>query len=347
MKKSITLLVLFVFSFNAYSDTGDTFNTYYSTLDTLESLAAANEIGGFKKAVFVTENTFLKGRMNYESLNSNYIQLAIIASAWAKNNHMLNYNEVDSMQILLNRSIFQVMKDTVKVQTSKQLLTFLPYSYNFDDYDGKKDWKSTFVYTLLKTHQGNCHSLPYLYKIIADELGVKCWLALAPNHMYIKNYSKRDGWFNTELTSGDFPIDAWLTTTGYITLTAIQSGLYCDTLSNQQSIALCAIDLAKAYEKETKNYYDGFILQCCDLVLKYHAVNPQALLLKAETLKRIYQLQNKESNSDAKSTYNNMEKLYVRLYDLGYREMPDKMYKEWLRSLQTQKDKYQNKRVSK
>jgi hypothetical protein len=163
--------------------------------------------------------------------------------------------------------------------------------------------------------------------------------------MYIKNYGKRDGWFNTELTSGDFPIDAWLTTTGYISLTAIQSGLYCDTLSNQQSIALCAIDLAKAYEKETKNYFDGFILQCCALVLKYHSVNPQALLLKAETFKRVYQKQQKDGNDEAKETYDKMEKLYVQLYDLGYREMPEKMYKDWLQSLQTQKKKYTNSKI--
>ncbi|PSK90873.1 hypothetical protein [Taibaiella chishuiensis] len=345
--KGIWLIILLLSCFDSRSEDRTRFSKYQSALDSIVFLTKENYRGAFKKAIFMVESTYLNDKLDYEVLNKKYIQLAAMASAWGNANRLQNYTQADSVEIIKNRSIFQLIKDTVKIQMEKDLIASLPYQYNFDDYDGKKDWSNTFVYTLLKTGKGNCHSLPYLYKILADELGAKCWLALAPNHMYIKNYSKRDGWYNTELTSGDFPIDAWLTTTGYISLTAIQNGLYCDTLSNQQSIALCAIDLAKAYEKETKNYYDGFILQCCDLVLKYHSVNPQALLLKAETLKRIYQLQDKEGDREAKSTYNDMEKLYVSLYDLGYREMPEKMYKDWLRSLQTQKSMYSNRNIKK
>ncbi|WP_343669072.1 hypothetical protein [Chitinophaga sp.] len=61
-----------------------------------------------------------------------------------------------------------------------------------------------------------------------------------------------------------------------------------DTLSNQQNIALCVSDLAKGYEQQSHNYYDGFILKCCDLALSYYPLNVQAILLNAETIKRIY-----------------------------------------------------------
>jgi uncharacterized Ntn-hydrolase superfamily protein len=321
-------------------------DAYENTLGNIERLLISNESGSFKKAVYLVENVYLKDALDERAMDSAYYHLSSLARAWAASNHIVDYNSSDSGQMVLNRAIFQVIKDTLKVQTGDKMLYFLPFEYNFDDYNGKKDWSSTFVSTLLATHEGNCHSLPYLYKIIADEIGAKCWLALAPNHMYIKNRSVRDGWFNTELTSGDFPIDAWLTTTGYISLQAIQNGLYCDTLSNQQSIALCVLDLAKAYEKETANYSDGFILRCCDLVLKYHPVNVQALLLKAETLKRQYQEKHKLHQENTED-YAVMEQLYIRLYDMGYREMPDKMYREWLLSLKDQKDKYSNKKVSK
>lgn len=343
MKKTLLLLIWMLYGNNVMSKTADRLVDYKTALDSLSQLARSNLPKTFKKAVFITERMF-KGDsvIKYDEMNLAFARLSFIAAEWAESNHLKEYNAVDSTEMVLNRAVFQVLKDTIKLQSDDGLITLLPFRYNFDDFDGKKSWENTFVYTLLKTHRGNCHSLPYLYKIIADELGVKCWLALAPNHIYIKNYSKRDGWYNTELTSGDFPIDAWLTTTGYISLTAIQNGLYCDTLSNQQSIALCAIDLAKAYEKETKNYYDGFILQCCDLVLKYHSINPQALLLKAETLKRIYQYEKNANISKTKDTYNEMEALYVHLYDLGYREMPEKMYKDWLQSLQTQRSQYSN-----
>ena len=84
----------------------------------------------------------------------------------------------------------------------------MPYSYDFDDPFGHKDWDNMFVSKLLNTGKGNCHSLPYLYKIIAEELGISAHLALAPNHIYIKHKNEKDGWYNTELTSGIFPIDA-------------------------------------------------------------------------------------------------------------------------------------------
>ncbi len=344
MKRLLFVLIGIAYSFRSLAGTQERLNEYRVALDSLSQLAFSNQPKTFKRAVFFTENVFAGDVVKYDQMNIAFERLGFLALTWASSNRLRDYKEIDSSETLLNRGIFQVLKDTVKILVENQLITLLPFRYNFDDYDGKKDWQNTFVYTLLKTHQGNCHSLPYLYKILADELGVKCWLALAPNHMYVKNYCKQDGWYNTELTSGDFPIDAWLTTTSYITLTAIQTGLYCDTLSNQQSIALCAIDLAKAYEKETKNYSDGFILSCCDLVLKYHPVNPQALLLKAETLKRQYEVKQK-ANQESKTDFEEMEKLYVQLYDLGYREMPEKMYKEWLQSLKTQKDKYTNKKI--
>lgn len=248
--------------------------------------------------------------------------------------------------MLNNLAIYTILKDTVTVSKGNgQQYYHLPFTYDFTDFFGREQWSNMFVSKLLISQQGNCHSLPYLYKILADELGATCWLSLAPNHMYIKNRCSKIGWYNTELTSGEFPIDAWITTSGYIPLKAIQTGLYMDTLSNQQAIALCVLDLAKGYEFQTKNYYDGFILNCCDLVLQYHPVNSQALLLKAETLKRVYEKQLSDKDSNAKETYNSMESLYVKLFDLGYREMPAKMYMEWLMSVTKQSNKYTNKQL--
>jgi len=343
--KGVTIFLLIAFYSCRCSGKGN--EVYQSAFDSLKYLVEVNQPRSFKKAVFIVENTYLKGTIDYNDLSRTYDLLSDLALSWSKNNHIENYEAADADQMVLNRAIFQVIKDTIRVQTDKNLVIFLPFEYNFDDYNGKQNWANTFVSTLLTIHKGNCHSLPYLYKIISDEIGAKCWLALAPNHMYIKNRSSRDGWFNTELTSGDFPIDAWLTATGYIPLKSIQSGLYCDTLSNQQSIALCVLDLAKAYEKETGNYYDGFMLQCCDLVLQYHPVNVQALLLQVETLKRVYEKQAKDGDDAAKDTYTRMEQLYLHLYDMGYREMPDTMYWEWLMTLKDQKDKYSNRKVLK
>jgi hypothetical protein len=163
--------------------------------------------------------------------------------------------------------------------------------------------------------------------------------------MYIKNRCKKDGWYNTELTSGTFPVDAWIITSGYVPVDAVKSGIYMDTLSNQQSIALCVLDLAKGYEHQTHNYDDGFIIKCCNLSLQYFPLNVQAILLKAETLKRVYEKQAAAKPGEAKETYDQMQALYIKLLDLGYQEMPDKMYQKWLQSIQKEKVKYNNTKI--
>lgn len=274
-------------------------------------------------------------------------ELVTLAELWMQDNSLRNYRYADSIDLLKNYAIYTVLKTGIELisEDSTRKFTTVPFVYDFEDFDGKKDWTKNFVSKLLYTYSGNCHSLPFLYKILADEMNALCWLSLAPNHIYIRNRAKSIGWYNTELTSGQFPIDAWITASGYIPVAAVQSGLYMDTLSNQQAIALCVLDLAKGYERQTQNYSDGFILKCCELVLKYHSVNPQALLLKAETLKKIYEKEVINRSSSAAATYSQMEKVYIGLYNLGYREMPQKMYLEWLKSMQAHQKKYGNGRV--
>jgi len=317
---------------------------YELCLDSLEILLQRN--GSFKKAVFLSENCFLENQMQYEHFDNHISQLVGIIELLQQANPLRGYHFNDSINFEKNLSVFKFLKDTVRISDQLQnTYKLLPYGYSFNDFFGRENWSNMFVTKLLSTHEGNCHSLPYLYKILVDELGATCWISLAPNHIYVKNRCKKIGWYNTELTSGTFPIDAWIATSGYVPLQAIQNGIYMDTLSNRQAIALCVLDLAKGYEFQARNYDDGFILQCCDLVLQYHAVNVQAMLLKAETLKRIYEKQAKEKDVVAGDTYQQMEQLYVGLFDLGYREMPEQMYQQWLQSVIKQQEKYSNQQL--
>jgi hypothetical protein len=269
----------------------------------------------------------------------------LIIQAWSIFNPIKNYKQSDSANFQHNFAIYHFLRDTTKLDYQNTEYLHLPYTYDFEDFFGRIDWSTMFVTKLIMTNRGNCHSLPYLYKILADELGATCWLSLAPNHMYIKNRCQKTGWYNTELTSGDFPTDAWILTSGYIPVDAVRSGIYMDTLSNQQAIAQCVLDLAKGYEFQTKSYEDGFILKCCDLTLKYHPLNVQALLLKAETLKKIYEKHGNVVLEIGTLIFDEMEKLYTKLFELGYREMPDKMYMQWLSSIKKERNKYTNKQL--
>ena len=338
------LILLIIISGNRLLGQDSSIQVYQHALRELEQLATNPYKGSFKRAVFITENAYNRNRLSETEFNNNILLLTTLATGFAQANRIPDYRYEDSVNLINNFALYKLLKDTITLQLSngKSLLT-RSYAYDFNDFFGRSDWNNMSVTKLLATHSGNCHSLPYLYKILADEIGTACWLSLAPNHIYIKNRCKRYGWYNTELTSGSFPIDAWIMGSGYIPLEAIQNGIYMDTLSNQQSIALCMLDLAKGYEQQTRDYDDGFIIKCCDLSLSYFPLNVQAMLLKAETLKRIYTGRKTKNMSDAKDIYAQMEGVYVQLVSLGYREMPAKMYRDWLKEVN--KEKYSNQRL--
>lgn len=265
-----------------------------------------------------------------------------------------DYTKKDRENLETWFSIFKVFSDTVSILTQEGILiNWMPFTYDFDDIFGKSEWSKMFVTKLMGTKKGNCHSLPYLYKIICDELKVPCHLALAPNHVYIKHRAEKGGWFNTELTSATFPIDAWLMASGYISLEAVQKGIFLDTLSEKESIALCVLDLAQGYNHKYPDNDGKFVIECCDLALKHFPDYVNAILLKAET--RLKQLQNMQKEMkyaylkevtvmpEGKAKWDEMNSQYMQLYKLGYRQMPEQMYVEWLTSLKTEKEKYSNK----
>lgn len=345
MKISLIVWSVLLLSFAMKGQNVDLVKARYETcMDSLKRIVVMD--GSFKQAVFMTENCFLDNEMQYGSFNKHISELAAIIILRQKANPLLEYRYSDSDNVGKNLSIFKFLKDTTKIVSPAQKMYYLlPYTYDFEDFFGQQHWENMFITKLLSTHKGNCHSLPYLYKILADEVGATCWLALAPNHTYVSNRCMKFGWYNTELTSGDFPIDSWIMGSGYIPVDAIKNGIYMDTLSNQQSLALCLLDLAKGYEHKTTDYYDGFMLRCCDFSLKYFPRNVQAMLLKAETLKRVYLRQAKVKDKSSSETFREMENLYVDLFNLGYREMPEKMYMSWLQSVIKERDKYSNRQV--
>ncbi len=249
------------------------------------------------------------------------------------------------------------MMDTIPIQLdSNRIVKFPPFSYDFTDVFGHKNWSNMFVTKLLDTKKGNCHSLPYLYKILADEIGAKAYIAVAPNHFYIKHHSKANGWYNTELTSGIFPIDAWLMASGYIHLDAIVNKLYMEALNDKQSVALCMIDLAKGYQRKFGKSADNeFILKCCNAALKHYPNYINALILKAETKKKLFEGLMQKNYAEypadifqipeAKQLFTEMTQLYAKIHQLGYRKMPEKMYLNWLVSLKKERNKYENKNI--
>ena len=333
--KLLILALLFSIHVQAQElqDTSNIDISYQGAFNELNDMLTGNNPVDFKRAVFITENAYMDDILDYDDfLNTinNYTSLAKLAIK----SRDLQYDGKDKEKISIYAVVFSIMQDTTKIMYDSLILAHPPFTYDFDDCFGKGNWEKMFLTKLLETQKGNCHSLPILYKILVEELGEKAYLSLAPNHLYIKLQSKKLGWYNTELTSGIFPIDAWLMASGYIHLAAIQNGIYMDTLSQKQSIALCMVDLAQGYQRKF-NTSDEFVLNCCNTALEYYPNFINALLLKAETL-----LQSDEKDLQ------DLKILYQKIHNLGFRKMPEKMYLEWLVSLKEEKAKYQNKKIN-
>ena len=338
-----TIIILFLF-FSKFCATAQNFEKqeklFEQSFALLNSMLVDENNYSFKKAVFSVENAYLDDKLDTLKINSKLKTLKSLSYSILQSK-TLEYSERDKEVVNKRASIFAIMCDTIPINFNGKILKYEPFGYDFTDVFGHKTQESLFVSKLLETRKGNCHSLPYLYKILAEEIGIEANLALAPNHVYIKHRSIKDGWYNTELTSGIFPIDAWIMASGFVHIDAISNGVYMKALNNKESIALVMIDLAQCYQdKFPKN--DGiFVLKCCETAIKEYPLFATALILRAETHKT--QMKKEQNQEKANAQLLDLEKEYAFIHKIGYRNMPEDMYLNWLVTLKTERKKYENK----
>lgn len=329
---------------------------FEESFETLNEMLEDSTKYNFKNAVFSVENAYNYGTLDTVYINQELTTRYVLIMMLLKS-RKLDYHQKDSINVNKYASLFTIMNDTIPIKFKKdEDFIYIPYRYDFDDPFGHEDWNNMSVSKLLQTGKGNCHSLPYLYKILAEEIGIDAHLALAPNHVYIKHRSEKDGWYNTELTSGIFPIDAWIMASGYVHIDAIRNGMYMKALNDKETIALCLIDLAQAYEKRFPYHNGDFVLKCSELALKQYPQFSNALLMNIEAKRRQIEtfLRKKRAEfptdiakyPETVQLFKEIEEQIVNIHNLGYRKMPEEMYLDWLVSLKEEKEKYANKKIN-
>lgn len=347
MNRIVLFLLFTSVALSSLAQKADTKSNYQNAFDELHQMLRGDIPVSFKRAVFVTENAYLDNKARYEDFSIEIDKLARLTKALVAADG-LNYSEKDRQQVLLAASVFRVMKDTLfgVSNDNRRILIKNPYMYDMEDFWGERDWTKMFVIKLLTTQTGNCHSLPLLYKILADEFGAKAWLAVAPSHTYIKQWNDKTGWYNTELTTGQFPYDKDIKLNSYIPTEAIVDGVFMDTLSNQENIAYIITDLAKGYVKKLGYEDITTPISWLESALEYYPDYVNALILKAELQKKQYEalmfeegisdFSKSKSDQSMKSKLAELEQSYLKIHKLGYRRMPKEMYLNWL--FRVQKD---------
>lgn len=98
--------------------------------------------------------------------------------------------------------------------------------------------------TYVRTRKGNCVSMPTLFLIVADRMGLKVGLGAAPLHLLVRYTDPAGADHNLEATSGghEAPTE-WYRQQLPMTDRAIESGLYMRTLSQRETVAAMALSV--------------------------------------------------------------------------------------------------------
>lgn len=256
-----------------------------------------------------------------------------------------------------NYMLFQFFSQTLQLKSNK--IKHTAFKYDFEDYMGEKNWSKMFVLKLLETKTGQCHSMPILYLILAEQIGAEAFLSFSPNHSFIKFRDDNDKWFNIELTNGMFAANSFLINSGYIKAEALQNDIYLQNLSKPQLLSEFYVDLANGYVH--KFGYDDFVKQIGDKALQLYPKNVNAQMIVANysnvsflhacskigiDFKDKKQLQKIKNFPNVLAFLNEANWQSKKMDDLGYTEMPAEAYEKWLSSLKEAKQKQDSEKMS-
>lgn len=315
--------------------------SFYAARDEINDMLCGKRPMSLKRAVFLCENAYFDNRMSYDRFNAEIQNLKKICLLKLK-------EEGASLQdnMVKNLMIFRVITDEVCVKEpgTEKILTHYPMKYDFEDFYAREDASKYMVSKLLIQNTGQCHSLPLLYLILAEELGAKAHLSFSPNHSFIKIQDNQGDWHSLELTRGAIATDDFYMGSGFIRSEALRNKLYLQPLSVKELIAHSLNDLSMYYVN--KYGYDEFVKQNADSVLSHFPTNLSAMqtISNYNTSIALYVLRqcNVPSPDDlpqypqANALYRQMLEGYEKLDNLGYAEMPKEAYKEWLESLEVE-----------
>ncbi|MBX3101001.1 MAG: hypothetical protein KF690_00675 [Bacteroidetes bacterium] len=220
-------------------------------------------------------------------------------------------------------------------------------TYDFFDPMGEKDMSKGDVNKLLKTRTGQCHSLPLLYKLVANELGAECWMSYIPNHSLVQ-IKDSIGYRRVylELTNHRVLTDKNLLETGYVPVEGLHSGIYGRAVDDREVIAECLADLLVVNARKLGDYV--FEEKCADYILSQYPRHLRGMMFKAGALTfRLRQAaaKYKYPPPNELSKYPEPYKIYLereavanRMEELGYAPYSKQAYAEWTNTLK----KYQS-----
>lgn len=160
---------------------------------------------------------------------------------------------------------------------------FRPFRYDLEDPFGN-NIRNKLLSTYLATRKGNCVSMPILFAIVSQKVGLEATLSIAPLHVFARVKTDEGTWFNVEATSFGTKTDSRYRTDFNITPRAVESGIYLRTLSRRQSLGVL---LGTLMEHFSKTGQDKQRMAVADIVLQLDSKNVTAMLHKGSACSRL------------------------------------------------------------
>lgn len=159
-----------------------------------------------------------------------------------------------------------------------------PFAYDLADPYGQ-NLRSKLISTYLTTRLGNCVSMPILFLILADRLGVNVALSTAPLHVFLKFTDAVGNVTNLEATSGALPArDQWYREKLPMTDQAVASGLYLQTLTRKEGVALMATTVME-HLMDQERYQDA--IEIADVILAHSPLDAQTMVRRGSAFARL------------------------------------------------------------
>jgi regulator of sirC expression with transglutaminase-like and TPR domain len=164
-----------------------------------------------------------------------------------------------------------------------------PYAYDMSDPLGTKI-STKLLSNYLRSRRGNCISMPILFLIVADRLGIAgTALATAPAHDFVRYTDVSGRTFNIETTSGGHVArDEWIRHLDPMSDAAVASGIYLRSLTRREAVAEMAMEVVE-HLGEQRRYQD--VIEVSDLILRNYPHDVDAMVWKGSAYSHLIQIE--------------------------------------------------------
>lgn len=284
-----------------------------------------------KRAVFLTEWAYLDGKLNYDDFCDGIDTVATF---------LCNFIEVNGLQKYKTAGNFALFEYFSRPYSGNG---YQPFTYDYEDFGGTTDLSKLFVSKIMRTHSGQCRGLPMYYKILAEAIGTEAYIALAPQHLFIRHRDETDPnkWVNVELTTQSLSREIFYIEQFNISDQAIRNKVYLHPLTDKETVAYLLSEMLVTGYLRKYNDYDDWVWACIIKSLEHYPQNISALQNKANRINNLLvkhlSTNNHQMDDYAQELDTQWHEISDEIKALGWSKMDYSLYERLLRETEEHK----------